>query len=81
MWTRILWANQKEMYLNHRRKEQKTKRDIYFEGRLVGLDIFAAKYPDKKEALSYPLPTYPLALSTAQATFYKPQRKIYLEII
>ena len=69
------------MYLNHRRKEQKTKRDIYFEGRLVGLDIFAAKYPDKKEALSYPLPTYPLALSTAQGTFYKPQRNIYLEII
>ena len=29
----------------------------------------------KKEAFSYPLTTYPLALSTAQGTLYKPRMK------
>ena len=39
------------------------------------LGLFVAKYPDKKEAFSYPLTTYPLALSTAQETLYKPRTK------
>ena len=39
------------------------------------LGLFVAKYPDKKEAFSYPLTTYPLALSTAQGTLYKPRTK------
>ena len=39
------------------------------------LGLFVTKYPDKKEAYSYPLTTYPLALSTAQGTLYKPRTK------
>ena len=39
------------------------------------LGLFVAKCPDKKEAFSYPLTTYPLAFCTAQATFYKPRTK------
>ena len=39
------------------------------------LGLFVAKYPDKKEAFSYPLTTYPLAFSAAQATLYKPRTK------
>ena len=32
------------------------------------LGLFFAKYPEKREAFSNPLTTYPLALSTAQGT-------------
>ena len=39
------------------------------------LGLFVAKYPDKREAFSNPLTTYPLALSTAQGTLYKPRTK------
>ena len=39
------------------------------------LDLFVAKYPDKKESFSYPLTSYPLALSTAQGTLYKSSTK------
>ena len=39
------------------------------------LVLFVAKYPDKKEAFSYPLATYPSALSAAQGTLYKPRTK------
>ena len=39
------------------------------------LDLSVAKYPDKKESFSYPLTTYPLALSTAQGTLYKSRTK------
>ena len=39
------------------------------------LGLFAAKYAVKKEAFSYPLTTYPLALSTVQGTLYKPCTK------
>ena len=42
------------------------------------LGLFVAKYPDKKEAFIYPLTTYPLALSTAQGTLYKPRTKYLL---
>ena len=44
------------------------------EGRQA-LGLFVAKYLDKKEAFSYPLTTYALALSTAQKTLYKPRTK------
>ena len=37
--------------------------------------LFAVKYPDKREAFSNPLTTYPLALSTAQGTLYRPHSK------
>ena len=39
------------------------------------LGLFVAKYPDKKEAFSNPLATYPLAFSTIQGTLYKPRTK------
>ena len=41
----------------------------------VALGLFVASYAIKKEAFSYPLATYPLALSTAQGTLYKPRTK------
>ena len=37
--------------------------------------LFVAKYPDKREGFSYPLTTYPLALSTAHETLYKTRTK------
>ena len=39
------------------------------------LGLFFVKYPEKREAFSNPLTTYPLALSTAQGTLYKPRTK------
>ena len=62
------------------KKKEPKELSILKEDRLA-LGLFVAKYPDKKEGFSYPLATYPLALSTAQGTLYKPERNIYLEII
>ena len=39
------------------------------------LGLFVAKYSGKKEAFSYSLTNYPLALSTVRGTLYKPLRK------
>ena len=55
-----MWTNQKK----------KKKKPIE-----IGLGLFVAKYPDKKEAFSYPLITYLLALLTVQGTLYKPRTK------
>ena len=62
-------------FSNHYSEEEQIKRDIYFEERWGGFRLFVASYAIKKEAFSYPLATYPLALSTAQGTLYKPRTK------
>ena len=41
------------------------------------LGLFVASYPDKKETFSYPLTTYPLALSTAQGTLFKRTKYLF----
>ena len=41
----------------------------------MALGLFVASYAIKKEAFSHPLATYPLALSAAQGTLYKPRTK------
>ena len=52
------------------KKEKPNEISILKEGRLA-LGLFVANYAVKKEAFSYPLTTYPLALSTAEGTLYK----------
>ena len=56
------------------KKKKPRKISILKEDRQA-LVLFVAKYPDKKEAFSYPFATYPSALSTAQGALYKPRTK------
>ena len=60
--------------INIEKKKKRREISIFKKDRQV-FSLFVAKYPDKKEAFSYPLTTYPLALSTAQEKLYKPRTK------
>ena len=78
-----LLSPEKEIYKPNKRsciqitiEKKKKPREISIlkEDRLA-LGLFVANYAVKKEAFSYLLITYPLALSTAQGTLYKPCTK------
>ena len=56
------------------KKEKPREVSILKEDRQA-LGLFVAKYPGKKEAFSYSLTNYRLALSTVRGTLYKPLRK------
>ena len=60
--------------INIEKKKKRREISIFKKDRQV-FSLFVAKYPDKKEAFSYPLTTYLLALSTAQEKLYKPRTK------
>ena len=62
------------IWITIEKKKTPREKSISKEDKQV-LDLFVKKHPDKKEAFSYPLTTYPLALSTAVGTLYKPHRK------
>ena len=56
-------------------KKKKPRTISILEENRQALGFFVAKYPVKKETFSYPLTSYPLALSASQGTLYKPRRK------
>ena len=56
-------------------KKKKPREISILKENWLALGLFVANYAVKKEAFSYPLTTYPLALSTAQGTLYKPHTK------
>ena len=61
-WKRVLLTNQKERYSNYHRKEEKTKRDIYFEGRSAGFRSLCCELSRQKR--SFQLPFNNLSISS-----------------